>query len=165
MSINREITSKARIIPTQNTFSASFSLGVYDFGVAANTNQVVFNLDANSVYFLDRFSIAGNIASEDFLSCISTVPLLTLGRKNDNQLIYTRSFPITQFYDNKDCSCFVESNKGTDALVVSITGVLNQNINLVGVDPIILTLSFSCYAIDDRDYNRNFRDSINYQRM
>lgn len=164
MAINRDITSKARIIPTQNNFSAAYTLGVYDFGTVGNTAQVVFTLDANSVYYLDRFSVAGNIASEDFLSCISVTPLLTLGRKNDNQLIYTRSFPITQFYENKDCSCFVESNKGNDALVVSLTGVLNQNSNLVGVDPVILTLSFSCYAIDDRDYNRVFRDSLSYQR-
>lgn len=161
MSIFHKIPTKARIIPTENTFSASF-LGTYDFGVAANVRQTVFTLDANSVYFLDNFSVGGNISSEDFLSAISTIPIMTLSRKNDTSgsTIYTRSFPITQFYQNKDCTCFVFSNKGSDELVISLSGVLNQISNLIGVDPVKLTISFSCFAMDDRTYNAEFRDQL-----
>jgi len=163
MSIFHKIPIKARIIPTENTFSAPFT-GVYDFSlVAGNTRQTVFKLDANAVYFLDNFSVAGNIASEDFLSAISTVPTMTLSRKNDKQLIYTRSFPISQFFQNKESTCFVESNKGDDELQISLSGILAQVPNLVGVDPIKLTVSFSCFAMDEREYNQTYRDKQFFQ--
>ena len=155
--IIHKIPFKSRIIPSENTFSAPFT-GIYDFGIVANVKQTVFKLDANSVYFLDNFSVAGNIASEDFLSSISTVPVMTLSRRNDKQLIYTRSFPISQFFQNKECTCFVVSNKGDDELQITLEGILSQVPNLVGVDPVKLTVSFSCFAMDEREYNTSFRD-------
>lgn len=154
-----KLSTKARLIPSLNLFSAPFT-GVYDFGIAANVKQTVFQMDANVVYFLNSFSIGGNIASEDFLSAIATVPTLTLSRKNDGQQVYTRSFPIGQFTAEKDCTCFVESNKGGDELQATFAGVLNQTPNLLGVNPIIITLSFTCFALDDREYNTLFRDRL-----
>jgi hypothetical protein len=156
--ILHNIPFKSRVIPTENTFSAPF-IGSYDFGaVAGNQRQTVFKLDANSVYFLDNFSVAGNIASEAFLSSIIDIPAMTLSRKNDRQLIYTRSFPISQFYQNKECTCFVDSNKGDDELQISFSGILAQVSDTVGVDPLKITISFSCFAMDGNDYNAAYRD-------
>jgi hypothetical protein len=155
--IIHKIPFKSRIIPTENTFSAAFT-GVYDFGAAANVKQTVFKLDRNSVYFLDNFSVAGNIASEDFLSSISTVPVMTLSRRNDGQGIYTRSFPVSQFFQNKECTCFVDSNKGDDELQITLSGILAQVPNIVGVDPVKITISFSCFAMDEVEYNSTYRD-------
>lgn len=158
--ILHKIPYKARIIPTENNFTANFT-GVYDFSlVAGNSRQTVFNFEQNTIYFLDNFSVAGNITSEDFLSSISTVPVLTLSKTSDRpgSTIYTRSFPISQFFQAKECTCFVESNKGNDALVVSLDGILSQVPNLVGVDPVKLTVSFSVFAMDEKEYNQSYRD-------
>jgi hypothetical protein len=158
--ITHKIPFKSRIIPTENNFTAPFT-GVYNFGlVAGNSRQTVFNFEPNTVYFLDNFSIAGNISSEDFLSAISTVPTLTLSKTSDRpgSTIYTRSFPISQFFQGKECTCFVESNRGNDSLVVSLDGILAQVPNLVGVSPVKLTVSFSVFAMDEKEYNITYRD-------
>lgn len=160
--ITHKIPFKSRIIPTENNFSAPFT-GVYNFGlVAGNSRQTVLPLDANSVYFIDNFSIAGNITSEDFLASISTVPTLTLSKTSDRpgSTIYSRSFPISQFFQGKECTCFVDSNRGNDNLVVSLDGILAQVPNLVGVDPVIITVSFSVFAMDEKEYNQSYRDRV-----
>lgn len=160
--ITHRIPFKSRIIPTENNFTAPFT-GIYDFGaVAGNARQVVFNLDPNSVYFLDNFSVGGNITSEDFLASIATVPILTLSKQSDRKgsTIYARSFPISQFFQSKECTCFVDSNRGNDALLISLSGVLNQTANLVGLDPLKLTISFSVFAMDEKEYNSSYRDRL-----
>lgn len=160
--ITHKIPFKSRIIPTENTFTANFT-GVYDFSLlAGNTRQTVLIFDPNTVYFLDNFSIAGNISSEDFLSSISTVPTLTLSKAGDKagSTIYTRSFPISQFFHNKECTCFVDSNRGNDSLLVSLNGILAQTAGLVGIDPVKLTVSFSVFAMDEKEYNQTYRDRL-----
>ena len=158
--ISRVISHRARVIPTQNTFSASFS-GVYDFSLTSgNALQTVFKTQPNVVYYIDAFSVGGNITREDFLSSISTVPTFLLSRKQDRSLIYTGSFPITQFYENKSFSVWVDSNKNGDMLLITFAGILNQTANLVGIDPIKITIAFDVFAIDETEYNAKFRDKV-----
>ena len=162
MSIVQNIPFKARLIPTENTFSAPFT-GLYDFGLAANVKQTVFALQANTVYYLDNFSVGGNITREDYLSAILTVPTITLFRKQDKSSVYTRSIPLAQFFENKPCTVYVESNKVSDELQITMTGTLVQVANLVGISPVKLTVSFSVFAIDERDYNISYRDKKNFK--
>jgi hypothetical protein len=158
--IVHKIPHKARYIPTQNTFSALF-LGVYNFGIAANTRQTVFPILANTIYFLDNFSLGGNIAKEDFLSSINTLPLMTLSLKScPLNGIYEKPIPLTHFYENKEATAFVQSKQSNDELQVSLSGILNQTAPLVGVSPVVLTVTFSVYAMDDRNYNAQFLDSL-----
>jgi hypothetical protein len=157
MAIVHKIPEKARFIPTENTFSAPFS-GTYDFATAGNTNQLVLALDANTVYYIDNFSVGGNIAREDYLSAISVVPAIVLSRKLDKSSVYLKPIPLAQFYENKPCTCFVESNKKGDELQISSTGLLVQVANIIGVDPVKITVSFSIYAMDSSEYNKKFRD-------
>lgn len=155
------IPTKARFIPSENIFSAPFS-GLYNFGIAANAGKTVIELQANTVYYLDNFTVSGNVASEDFLACISTTPTLRLYRTFDppGSTLYARTIPISQFYQNKECTCFVTSQKGGESLLATFQGILNQNSSLVGIDPLIITISFSIYAMDDNEYNRQFRDTL-----
>ena len=162
MSIVQNIPFKARLIPTENTFSAPFT-GQYDFGIDANQNQTVFPLQANTVYYIDNFSVGGNISREDYLSAISTVPNITLSRKQDKSGVYTRSIPLAQFFENKPSTVYVESNKSDDELRISLSGILLQTANLVGVDPVKITISFCAFAIDERDYNITYRDKKHFQ--
>ena len=161
MSILYKIPEKARYIPTENTFSASFNtptFGVYDFGIAANTNVSVLKMQANTVYFINALSIGGNIASEDFLSSISTTPKIYLKRKNSGENVYTSPIPILRYFDNKEISAWSLSDKGDDELLITFTGVLNQIIATMGVSPITLAVSLSIYAIDDNIWNAAFRN-------
>lgn len=164
MAIFFPIPVKARFIPSSNIFSANFT-GVYDFSlVAGNVKQTVIALDRNTVYYIDGFSIGGNITREDYLSAISTLPVMVLSRKNDGQQIYAAPIPLVQFYENHPANAFTTSDKSGDELQLSITtGILNQVSNLVGVNPVKLSVSFNIYAMDDREYNAAFRDSLDPQ--
>ena len=161
MAITFPVSKRARVIPTSNAFSSAYSAGVYDFSLTAgNTKQTVIPLSPNTIYYVDNFSVGGNITAEDFLSCVNTVPLLTLSRKQDGQSIYDAPFPINQFFQNKEATAFFSSNKGGDELQATLTGILSQNINIVGVSPVIITLSLAVYAIDDAAINADFRDQL-----
>lgn len=144
---------------TQNIFSAAFT-GVYDFGIAANVKQTVLEMSPGITYFVDNFSFAGNISQEDFLSAVSTTPYMIMSRKNDGDRIFTKTLPLNQFASQKPATVFISSNKKNDYLLLTLSGLLNQTANLVGVDPVVFTVSFSVYAIDNNDFNRELQNTL-----
>jgi hypothetical protein len=153
------VPHKARFIPVVKSFSAPFT-GVYNFGTAANTDQTLLKLDSNIVYLISVYTVGGNIASEDYLSAINALPQFILKRRNDNQTIRTDFIPVVQFEQNKEAMIFVDSRQADDELRATFSGILNQTAPLVGVDPVIITLSFSIFAIEDRDYGIAFLDKL-----
>jgi hypothetical protein len=156
MAIIQPIPHKARYIPLSNTFSAFFnspSLGKYDFGVTANAGQIVLELQPGTVYYIEGLSVGGNIAAEDYLGAILYVPLLTLRRTQGNDIVYRNSIPVVQFFQSKEISNFIWSEKSGDNLTIDCTGVLLQTSALVGIDPIKINSFLSIFAIDDRNYN------------
>jgi hypothetical protein len=159
MSRSVILPKKSRYIPTNNIFSASFnspSYGVYDFGVAANAGQTVIVLQPNTVYFVDYFSVSGNIASETFLSVISTQPYLTFSKKTGG-VLFTQKIPVSSFSAENPIGQFLDSQIDGDEIQASFTGVLSQNSDLVGVSPVSLNLKLSIYAMDEREYNEAYR--------
>jgi hypothetical protein len=156
--IVHKIPHNAHYLPTRNQFSAAFT-GVYDFGVVAgNQNQVVCPLEKDKVYYIDNFAFGGNIAGEDYLSAINTVPLVLLTRVSDHQNIdgYMKKIPLALFSPGIPATAFVRSNRVDDALLVSISGILNQTANLVGVTPVILVLSFNIYVSTTQAFVEQF---------
>jgi hypothetical protein len=153
--INFPFSNKLRYIPASNTFNAPFT-GEYNFSIAANTRQSVIGLQANSIYIIDSYSLGGNIAKEDFLSSIAVNPAMILSRKADKQGIYTRAIPLNHFYENREAMVYFESKIRGDELLVSFSGKLNQTANLVGINPLKISLAFTIYAIDDTAFAANF---------
>jgi hypothetical protein len=153
------VPHKARFSPCVRNFSAPFA-GTYDFGIAANAGLSLLPLQANIVYLISSYSVGGNIASEDYLSAINTLPKFILTRKNDNQPIRTDSIPVVQFESGKETMIFADSKQANDELLINLSGILNQTPSLVGVDPVILTISFSIFAIEDRDYAIAFQEKL-----
>ena len=157
--IQHLLPHQARFIASQNTFSAPFT-GIYDFSIPANDKQLVIEMSPGITYFIDNFSFAGNITQEDFLSAVSIVPALVMSRRNDKDHIFTKSIPLNQFAPDKPATVFVSSTKKNDALLLTLTGKLNQVANIIGVSPVNLTISFSIYAIDNNEYNRALSDRL-----
>jgi hypothetical protein len=153
------IPHKARFIPCVKSFSAPFT-GTYNFGIAANSALSILPLQGNVVYLISSYSVGGNIASEDYLSAINTLPKFILSRKNDAQAIRTDSIPVVQFEQGKETMIFTDSKQGNDELLVTLSGILNQTAALVGVNPVILTISFSIFAIEDRNYAIAFLEKL-----
>jgi hypothetical protein len=148
-------SNKLRYIPATNTFNAPFT-GEYNFSIAANVGQSVIKLQANSIYIISSYSLGGNIPKEDFLSSIAINPAMVLSRKADKQGIYTRAIPLNHFYENREAMVYFESKTKDDELLVTFSGRLNQTANLIGVNPLKITLAFTLYAVDDPSFASNF---------
>lgn len=161
MSIRYPIPHKAIFTPTVNIFSAAFT-GIYDFNTAANTAQTLFKLIPNTIYFIDNFSFAGNIPKEDFLSAIdlTNIPAITITKKLDRQPVYATPIILTQFYEDKTASAFVKSHQENDEAQITLSARLFQTANMIGIDPVKLSISFNVFYVDDNEFNRAFADSL-----
>ena len=159
--ITHVIPHNARYLPTITTFSAVFntvSSGVYDFNSPGNKSVVVLSpMDTNSIYLIGGMQSGANIAQEEFLAAIRTTPLLTLRKQQNNEIVYASKIPLVLFSQDKDITAFVHSNKGNDALVADLTGVLAQTQYLLGISPVSIYITFDIFAMDSRDFNESFR--------
>lgn len=167
MSFSFPIPHTARYIQTTNIVNATFNaptLGVYDFGIPANTRQEVLVLDPNSVYLLGRISVGGDIGEEDFLSSVNqtTPPYFRLSRRQRKENIYSRIHPIVQYIDEQEVATWVQSDKGGDAVEISVAGILNQIPATVGKLSIILHISFSIYVVEDRNYLAKYKAALEH---
>jgi hypothetical protein len=156
------VSHKAKFLPTDTRFNGNFNvpaLGGYDFNIPANQDVQVLKLIPDSVYYIDKLSIGANIAREDFLGAISTVPLLTFKHLIGKEIVYSKSLPIVQLYEQKEATVYFKSQKENDWLTLSLTGLLIQTANLVGIDPITLDISLSIYQMYEKDFITWFEKS------
>lgn len=164
MSVTFQIPTQSRLIPTSTSFSAAFGVptpGVYDFtNTAANQNVSVLALLPNTVYFIDRISVGGNITEQQFLESINTFPELFLKRKIGNKNIYKLPIPITNFVDMGELSNFFYTDKTGDELVMTFEGILNQLPSMIGISPARIQISLNIWAIEAAYFNGAFRDNL-----
>lgn len=155
--ILKNIPKSAKYKPTANVFSAAFT-GVYDFNVAGNTKQTLFKMQENAVYLLNEFTFAGNIGAEEYLSSLlpASLPYLTISKKHDRQAAYDTPIFLPSFVETKEAACFIRSNQKNDEAQISLTGILQQISTTVGLSPMILTISFSVFQMDENAFNAIF---------
>lgn len=156
-------------IPTANTFNGDFNTvapGKYSFNKAANTDAVVLPLQLNTLYFVERVFISGNIPAEEFLSALDTgagtaqLPAIYLKRKQAKAAIMKTKMPVYQFTTNREAPVLFYSDKKDDVLLITMTGQLVQTAFLVGIDPVVVTISLSIYEINEKFFNMGMRTKI-----
>jgi len=151
--IIQRISKDGKPILTSNIFTGTFNVptpGVYDFGsvaapVAGNTDQVCINIESKYYYLIDKVSISASIPEGVFLESYNTLPQLTFKYAFTPYNIYPFPLPAINYIDGLDWSFFFHSNKETDQLLISLTGVLNQVAATVGVADIKILASFVIY--------------------
>jgi hypothetical protein len=137
--------------------------GKYGFLTPGNTDVLVMPLAIGSFYLIERMFISGNLAAEDYLSSIdtpATIPLLQIRRSRDTVAASMTRIPIVQFSINRESPLFIKSDKLGDTLIMSMTGVLRQIANTVGLDPLIVVIGLSVYQINEKFYNQAMRTAI-----
>jgi hypothetical protein len=161
MALNFPVPTKAKFAPTVNNFSAAFT-GIYDFNIPANDKQVLFKMQPNTVYFIDNFSFAGNIPREDFLDALllAEPPRITIKRISDGQTVYDNPIFLTQFYEDKPATTFLSTRQQGDAALITLNAQLSQTANLIGKSPIVLTIAFNMFYIDDNKYAAAYLDAL-----
>lgn len=160
-----KVPKSAKLIKTFTSFKATFNdnplnLGRYDFTYnTANQYKNILDTKQNTVYFIDRASISANISSESFnRSLVDSTPLyITFFRKISQEIVYQNSIPVNGFFQEADFTAFFSSDKLDDSLQVSLTGMLNQDVENIGLIDMYIYLNLSVYATDEREYNAFYR--------
>ena len=156
--ITYKLPRKIRYVPASAIFTALFNIptiGKYDFNGQAQT--FVYKLVANTLYFIDSISIAGNISAEDFLSSIDTIPLFTLRKSLDNEAIFDRPIQIHSFATDRQIVHFFKTGQNNCDLIATITGKLNQTANFLGLASVSLSVNLSIHAIEDKDFELTYK--------
>lgn len=156
--ITYTLPRRIRYVPASALFTATFNTttpGAYDF----NNSSAIFieKLTANTLYMIDSFSVAGNVASEDYLSSLSTTPLFYLQKTIDNENIFDGPIQIQNFFGDKQIVHFFKTGQNNCGIKATIDGILNQIPAFVGLPTITLSVDLSLHAIDDSDFEKNYK--------
>ena len=164
MSIQYQIPTQSRFIPTSTVFSAVFNAitpARYDFtNTAANQDVNVILLQPGTVYLIERMNAGGNVTEEQFLESIDTFPSLTIKRSVSKENVYNRSIPIVNYFDGLECAAWVFTDKKDDWLTLSFSGLLRQLPSMVGILTAKIQVSLSIFAIESAYFNGSFRDGL-----
>lgn len=170
MSINNSIPSDSEYIQTSNKFSATFNvpvLGKYYFNVAANTDVVILPLQLNTIYLIERLSVAGDIPEERYLESLDNTaptnmnPFLSLKYSIGTEHLHKFPMPVLNYTDDQGLVVWCFTEKKNCSLIATFTGLLTQTPYLVGKAQINIVVSFSMYAISNTEFYKRFRGLVN----
>lgn len=161
-----QIPHTAHYFTSTNIFTATFNnptAGQYDFGIDANKNQFVSDLQRNKYYLIDRMSVGGSISEADYLEAISTLPSSRLKRSIKKENVYFLPLSHATYTDDSDIIAWVKSEKKGDTLTLDFTGVLDQTAALVGTATIKIHITLSIYIISSTVFYRKLRGELSDQ--
>ncbi len=169
MGITYQIPHTSHYFTKTNIFNADFNVpavGQYDFGVSANEDIEITDLQKNKVYLIDRVSIGGSISEATYLDAISTLPEFRLKYKIKKENVYFLPYSIVNYLDDSNITAWVVSEKGGkggDSLRINVTGILDQTAELIGISAIKLHITFSIFIISNTKFYALFRDALSSQ--
>jgi len=155
--ITYNLPKRIRYVPAAAVFEATFNnptVAKYDF----NGNQQTFitKLLPHTVYMIDSISIGGNMAAEDYLSAIDTVPLFNLKKSNETENIFDKPMQLNGYSTDRQIVHFFQTGLSNLDLIATITGKLNQLPDYIGLAIFKLAINLSIHAIDENDFHRDF---------
>ena len=155
--IQQILPRRIRLIPAAAIFSATFNaptIGKYDF--AGQKQIFIPELTPNSVFLIDTITIAGDVASEDYLSAIDTTPIFSLKKTIGEENIFDMPIPIQSFSTDRQIARYFKTGLSNCGLCATITGALNQIPAFIGVGSIRLSINFAIYGIDASEYEKQY---------
>ena len=157
--ITYNLPRKIRYIPASAIYTAVFNtptFGKYDF--AGQQKIFVEKLLNNTVYLIDAFSIAANIAQEDFLSSINTVPIMNIRKTLNNENIFDVPLQIQNYSTDRQIVHFFKTGLDNCGLAANLTGILDQIPATVGLASITVSINISLHAVDASDFEKLYRN-------
>jgi len=162
MSIEQRISYKALPIETFNRFQARFNVlpNKYSFDIAeepTNGRQLVIPMNNRYIYLIDRVSFSSSIDEGVYLRSIDVQPDLRLQLRLQSAFLYPYPLPAINYKDNLEFNFWFHSNKANDQLLVSMSGILDQVPETVGVSTIYSHISFIIYQEENVDLIEKLR--------
>jgi len=164
MSIPIAIPVSAQVIPTVNRFTATFNaptINRYDFGIAANTDQLILAMENRSIYIIEQVAFSMDIAEADFENSINIVPQIRFTRAVPATQIFQAPLPFANYFDGLNTYMFFSGVGGNDVLQGTFTGILNQVPATVGKLTITANVQLQIYKINDQQWIAKFLDRKN----
>lgn len=163
MSIHIEIPVDSKPIVTANSFTATFNaptINRYDWGVAANLNNLVINLDQWSVYVIERVNFSMTVSESAYQEALigGTEPAISLKYQSNNQVIFLTPQPFINYVDNLELLQYFWTTQNNDALLADFTGVIAQSAAMGAPATIDALISFNIYRVISHRWVKNFID-------
>lgn len=155
--ITYTLPKRIRYVPASTVFPALFNIpviGKYNFNGIAGT--FIKTLNSHTLYMIDSITIGGNIAGEDFLSAIETVPRFNLKKSLDNENIFDKPIQINGYCVDRQIVHFFRTGQNNVDLIGTVTGQLAQLPAFIGLAAIDLSINLSIHAIDESDFEKTF---------
>jgi len=145
--------------PVVNLFTATFNSptpGVYDWAVAANTDQAVMTLTGHNLYYLALMNFSATVDEASYLENIATAPRVQFRSGQNKAALFGGSYPLAKFLTNNAIGAFFSSPQKSDTLTATFTGVLNQSASLISFPTITAALAMNVFEITDRKFIDEF---------
>lgn len=159
MSVIRQLPRGTFFRPVLNSFQADFntpSVGLYDFAVAANTEQEVMKLNSSSLYFIGLMNFGTTVSESAYFENLSLTPKINLFTKQGNAQIFGAAYGLANYLVNNEIASFFWTDKPGDTLVATMTGQLGQNASLSGITEIVARISMNVYEVTDIAFINEF---------
>lgn len=160
--ITYKIPHKARFFPV--SFSAKFTLNspIANGTYQGSTQQKILTIQKNSVYLLERMSLSANIPEDVFQQSliITDYPVLFFMKKQESEPLYKYPFRIINYQHERDISTFLTTNRDNEDIICSISGILNQVPDTVGLFKIDINVQLNWFVMDMNSYNKFFREEL-----
>jgi hypothetical protein len=141
-------------------FSAPLLLGAYNYGIPANTDQLLLKMQANSVYLLERFSFFAQSSESDWLESMGAeidFPSYRIHyRYDDSNSLLAEPVRCVNYVDNAEQLVFFRSTREGEELLISFSGIVNQVAGMVGLDPLLCQVNFTLYQVTDSHWITRF---------
>jgi hypothetical protein len=167
MSLSFSVPQSARYIAANYVFTGVFNPpsapGQFDFGPPTQNGTLLYPFQPQTVYLLERIAVSGDIPSEDYNGALdlTDVPTIYVKRRiipsNASDLVYVKGIPVAEYSDSRECSAFITTDKGGDALCLCMSGKLNMTPALLGRTQVNINIRFDIFAIDERTYNTLYK--------
>lgn len=153
--MNLQLPADSFFRPTVNLFTGKFNaptLGVYDFGVAANRLQPVLPLTSSNLYFISIINFSATCPQPAFIENIAQVPQLRFYTKQNGKPLYGGQYPLANFLVNNEVGTFFVVGQADDTLLATFDCVLNQSASLIPFAAITVVCAFNIWEIKDRKF-------------
>lgn len=127
----------------------------YNFGIAGNAGVTIFdNVQAGSIYLIERVAFFANVAESDWLSGMKTgvdLPRISLAfSRAGGASIFADPFRCCNYVNNNEQLIYFRSTQKNDTLLATMIGKVAQVAGEVGRLTLRAELNLTVYEVTDR---------------
>jgi len=170
MALNNRIPQGSKLISAGGIFKAFLGSplpGKYDFteylSAAGDRYNVAvdfgLSMSPNYIYFFHQLNFSLSIDEGVFLSAIDsgTVPVFSFKDSQSRKPIFEQPFRLFRYYEGNAVDRFYHNQNANNILYGDFQCILNQVVDLQGIDVVYAQVSASVYEITDDAFIKQYK--------